>query len=113
MAEKVDQDVREAAGNVWVKTWGKSHMENRVMAIFKGAADNEPLVQAFARMKEAGRQQGLREAAEVVMAHQIGADERGDSATFLTQGIWTVVSQSCGQIAAAITALMDGENRAA
>ena len=56
LAEKVDQDVREAVAEWgWLTDMGStpefdaSHM----------------LVQAFARMKEAGRQQGLREAAEV------------------------------------------------
>lgn len=40
---------REAAGNAWYKTWGKSHMEDRIMAIFEGRADDSPLVQAFMR----------------------------------------------------------------
>lgn len=49
MAEKVDQDVREAA-YYWM---------------VNGEWDEAAVAQAFARMKAAGREQGLREAAEV------------------------------------------------
>ncbi|WP_037470700.1 hypothetical protein, partial [Sphingobium sp. DC-2] len=49
MTDEIDQDVREAA-YLWM---------------VNGEWDEAAVAQSFARMKEAGRQQGLREAAEV------------------------------------------------
>lgn len=81
MAEKVDQDVREAA-YYWM---------------VNGEWDETAIVQAFARMKAAGRQQGLREAVEVAGEHGIA---------------WGHAMRTpADQIAAAITALIEGEGR--
>lgn len=57
MADKVDQDVREAAAEWgWLTDMGSTPEFDA----------SHILVQAFARMKEAGRQQGLREAREAI-----------------------------------------------
>ena len=63
MDGKVDQDVREVAAD-----YADQHIRMLGLAddIVAGKKDGTALVQAFARMKEAGRQAGLREAAEVV-----------------------------------------------
>lgn len=97
MAEKVDQDVREAAAPLF--GGGEQNWES----VVRGKADNHPIVQAFARMKEAGRQQGLREAAEV--ARNPGFIEARDTE-------WDAgVNDAKRIIAAAITALMEGEGK--
>ena len=40
---------REAAGSAWVRAFGKSHIEDKIMDVFEGRSDDHPLVQAFAR----------------------------------------------------------------
>ncbi|KKW92705.1 hypothetical protein YP76_07165 [Sphingobium chungbukense] len=57
MDGKVDQDVREAAAD------SSPHNGRWGSLVRHGHMDADPLVQAFARMREAGRQAGLREAA--------------------------------------------------
>ena len=105
MAEKVDQDVREAAAGFAVKHFPPTEVHSlgglALSWIKQGRSDDAPIVQAFARMKEAGRQQGLREAAEV--ARNPGFIEARDTE-------WDAgVNDAKRIIAAAITALMEGE----
>lgn len=68
MAEKVDQDVREAAAS-YIGSIDPFHdpIVRHAGQIRRGDDDDSLVVQAFARMKAAGREQGLREAAEVAM----------------------------------------------
>lgn len=86
----VEQDVREAAQEWdWLTEQGSTPE-------FDAA---EHLLQAFARMKEAGRREGLRQAAEVLQKRADGhfADEHTD-AMF-----------ACDEARKAITALMGDE----
>ena len=62
MDGKVDQDVREAAAELWRLL--EEHP--RAESILSGQHDQAQTVQILARMKEAGRQAGLREAAEAL-----------------------------------------------
>ena len=88
MAEKVDQDVRETAAVTMVL----AEMRDLVIG---GKMDDHPSVKAFARMKAAGRQQGLREAVEVAQKHHEDAVDAEWVAT--------------GSVLDAITALIEGE----
>ncbi len=97
MAEKVDQDVREAAAEAMVL----AEMRDLVIG---GKMDDHPIVQAFARMKAAGRQQGLREAAEFVRTHVANY-----STAKIIRASFPIPSQSSENMAAAITALIEGE----
>lgn len=69
MDSKVDQDVREAAIR-WGLKWDNyaSYEEECVRA---GRYDDDELVRAFAELFNAGRQSGLREAAEVARKAQV------------------------------------------
>ena len=104
MAEKVDQDVREAAANTyWQVTTAGVASRGLMQAMLEGKCDEGVWIQAFARMKEAGRQQGLREAAEVALSHMTcGCDGK--------HGYCNADSPPKA-IAAAITALMEGEGK--
>lgn len=69
MAEKVDQDVREAAAKlVPIFNQPGGWQERAVLAILTGKWDNVQLLTTLARMKAAGRQQGLREALAAIKA---------------------------------------------
>lgn len=96
LAEKVDQDVREAAAQAWAY---QSPMSETAFNIRAGEDDGNWVVQAFARMKAAGRQQGLREAAEVVTSMCTRTFAQDDAYTKLFEA------------SEAITALMEGEGK--
>ena len=95
MDEKVDQDVREAADEI-ASAFGYDEREHGW------------LLPILARMKAAGREQGLREAAEVVMAKAEGVRKKARRDREITDS-------RCGLVLgyedaeAAITALMVGE----
>ncbi|ANI78994.1 hypothetical protein [Sphingobium sp. EP60837] len=61
MTDEIDQEVREAAADLW-RLLGE---HPRAESILAGHHDQAQTVQILARMKAAGREQGLREAAEV------------------------------------------------
>lgn len=71
MAEKVDQDVREAAADLWRLL--EEHP--RAESILAGNHDQAQTVQILARIKEAGRQAGLRQAADALKPFAQCADE--------------------------------------
>ena len=106
MTDEIDQDVREAA-YLWM---------------VNGEWDEAAIAQAFARMKEAGRQQGLRQAAEVAGKCPVryatvrdGGDEWHIECRFKDGQKFAAVTVDkehedlADWIAAAITALMEGE----
>ena len=107
MAEKVDQDVREAAAVTMVL----AEMRDLVIG---GKMDDHPSVKAFARMKAAGRQQGLREAAEVARdgcrCRTCGAYFLGSEGHECERPDWDGLVYS-SDYAAAITALIEGEGK--
>lgn len=118
MADKVDQDVREAAAELW-RLLGE---HPRAESILAGNHDQAQTVQILARMKEAGRQQGLREAAEVAGKCPVryatvrdGGDEWHIECRFKDGQKFAAVTVDkehedlADWIAAAITALMEGE----
>lgn len=108
MAEKVDKDVREAAAEWgWLTDMGSTPEFDA----------SHILVQAFAAMKEAGRQQGLCEAAEVAGKRKAVYLEKADLADPFGQDdgnrhdrmIHT--AEAHDYLIAAITALMEGEGK--
>lgn len=100
MDGKVDQDVREAA-IAWLRSTPHGSRHAEADMIERGEYDDHSIVQAFARMKEAGRQAGLREAAEVV--ESLPWDEsRVGNANFDDTKEYAVK---------AITALIEGEGK--
>lgn len=123
MVEKVDQDVREAAADM--QRW-RSHDKptEAETAMRDGSLDDNHTVQAFARMKEAGRQQGLREAAEVAGKCPVryatvrdGRDEWHIECRFKDGQKFAAVTVDkehedlADWIASAITTLMEGEGK--
>ena len=63
---KVTQDDRDAAANAWARRFGKSHFEDEIMDIFEGRNDQHPLVQDFARHRQAAEKaQQERDAAYI------------------------------------------------
>ena len=67
MDSKVDRDVREAAAKlVSIFNQPDAWQEKAVLAILSGNWDSVQLLTTLQRMKEAGRQAGLREAAEAM-----------------------------------------------
>lgn len=96
----IEQDVREAAANAyWQITPANIASSGLRQAMLEGRLDDAILIQAFARMKKAGRREGLRQAAEVLQKRADGhfADEHTD-AMF-----------ACDEARKAITALMGDE----
>lgn len=77
MTDEIDQDVREAA--LTFGGWDSAQ------AVLDGRADRHKIVQALARMKAAGREQGLREAAEIF--HNAASSTRIDADAGLWEGI--------------------------
>lgn len=119
MAEKVDQDVREAAIR-WGVKW-ENYSPHEVEGVRNGRYDDDDLVRALAEMKEAGRQQGLREAAEVAGKCPVryatvrdGGDEWHIECRFKDGQKFAAITVDkehedlADWIAAAITALMEG-----
>lgn len=123
MAEKVDQDVRDAA-IAWLRSTPHGSRHAEADMIERGEYDEHSIVQAFARMKEAGHQQGLREAAEVAGKCPVqyatvrdGGDEWHIECRFKDGQKFAAVTVDkehedlADWIAAAITALMEGEGK--
>ena len=105
MAEKVDQDVREAAAKlVPIFNQPKGWQERASLAILTGKWDNVQLLTTLARMKAAGRQQGLREAVAICgNLHQLppyDTYEGHDTNSY---------QDTADRVKSAITALIEGE----
>ena len=113
MAEKVDQDVREAAAKlVPIFNQPKGWQERASLAILTGKWDNVQLLTTLARMKAAGRQQGLREAAAIFTEAAEATRQDADN------GLWGGIEDEVGDAisifnghAARITALIEGEGK--
>lgn len=100
MTDEIDQDVREATEafkrNALVIIRVLAHQDGEEAEYNSNYLD-QMFVQAFARMKAAGREQGLREAAEVAGQYFAHAD-------------WSFTPRAAPRaIATAITALIEGE----
>lgn len=106
MAEKVDQDVRDGA--IWLAKECNPDEAEWIVPYYEQGGSS-PLTEILARMKEAGRQQGLREAAEV--AHRTGKGCATAFALSESQNKWRTAAWAGASehIATSITALMEGE----
>lgn len=123
MAEKVDQDVREAAV-AWLRDRGFPSSIAEADMIERGEYEDHSCIKVLAAMKAAGRQQGLREAAEVAGKCPVqyatvrdGGDEWHIECRFKDGQKFAAVTVDkdhedlADWIATAITALMDGEGK--